>query len=145
PADAGDDVGADRHAGRLRRPTGVALRPRARGGHGLLGHARPRRGARRSGVHLHRRPERSRPGHRQPQPASGPRSRVRHPVRRTQLELAWMQSFDGSGAVVPRATYTFAEGVTGEASAYVFYGAGGTEFGGWKDNAQLRLGVAYGF
>ena len=64
---------------------------------------------------------------------------------RTQLELAWMQSFDGSGAVVPRATYTFAEGVTGEASAYVFYGASGTEFGGWKDNAQLRLGVAYGF
>ncbi len=64
---------------------------------------------------------------------------------RTQLELAWMQSFDGSGAVVPRATYTFAEGVTGEASAYVFYGAAGTEFGGWKENAQLRLGVAYGF
>lgn len=64
---------------------------------------------------------------------------------RTQLQMAWMQNVDGSGAVVPKVSYSFADGVTGEAGAYVFYGATGTEFGDWSENAQLRLGLAYAF
>jgi len=64
---------------------------------------------------------------------------------RTQLQMAWMQNLDGSGAVVPQVSYSFADGVTGEAGAYVFYGGTGTEFGGWSENAQLRLGLAYAF
>lgn len=64
---------------------------------------------------------------------------------RTQLDFAWLQSLDGSGALFPTASYTLADGVTGVASAYVFYGATGTEFGGWRENAQLRLGLEYAF
>lgn len=64
---------------------------------------------------------------------------------RTQLDLAWMHSFDGSGAVLPSASYTFADGVIGKASVYAFYGADGTEFGGWRENTQLRLGLEYSF
>ena len=64
---------------------------------------------------------------------------------RTQLQMAWMQNLDGSGAVVPKVSYSLADGVTGEAGAYVFYGGTGTEFGDWSENAQLRLGLAYAF
>ena len=64
---------------------------------------------------------------------------------RTNLDLAWMQSLDGSGLAMPGVTYTFADGVVGEAKAYVFYGADGSEFGDWKDNSQLRVSVAYSF
>ena len=64
---------------------------------------------------------------------------------RTQLDLGWLQSLDGSGALLPSVGYTLADGVTGEASAYVFYGARGTEFGGWRENAQLRLALKYSF
>jgi len=64
---------------------------------------------------------------------------------RTLLQMAWMQNLDGSGAVVPQVSYSFADGVTGEAGAYVFYGGAGTEFGDWSENAQLRLGLAYAF
>lgn len=64
---------------------------------------------------------------------------------RTQLDLGWLQNVDGSGALLPTASYTFADGVVGRVSAYVFYGADGTEFGGWRENAQLRLAVEYLF
>lgn len=64
---------------------------------------------------------------------------------RTRLDLAWMQSLEGSGLAIPGVAYTFADGVVGEAKAYVFYGAAGSEFGGWKENSQLRLSVAYSF
>lgn len=64
---------------------------------------------------------------------------------RTNLELGWVQSLDGSGLVMPGLTYAFADGVTGEAKAHVFYGADGSEFGGWRQNSQLRVGLAYAF
>lgn len=64
---------------------------------------------------------------------------------RTNLDLGWIQSLDGSGLVMPGLSYAFADGVTGEANAYIFYGADGSEFGGWSDNSQLRLGLAYAF
>lgn len=64
---------------------------------------------------------------------------------RTQLDIGWLQNIDGSGALLPSASYTFADGVVGKAAAYVFYGADGTEFGDWRGNSQLRLSVEYGF
>lgn len=64
---------------------------------------------------------------------------------RTSFDLVWLQSLDGSGLIVPGVAYTFADGVTGEAKAYVFYGGAGTEFGGWRNNSQLRVAVAYSF
>ena len=67
------------------------------------------------------------------------------PGARTNVELGWVQSLDGSGLVMPRLSYAFADGVTGEAKAYIFYGGDGSEFGDWRDNSQLRLGLAYAF
>ncbi len=64
---------------------------------------------------------------------------------RTQLDLGWLQNVDGSGAVMPTASYTFADGVIGKAAAYVFYGGDKTEFGGWRDNSQLRVSLEYAF
>src|SRR5690606_29810224 len=67
------------------------------------------------------------------------------PGTRTKLDLGWVQSLDGSGLIMPGLTYAFADGVTGEAKAYVFYGGDGSEFGGWRENTQLRVGLAYAF
>ncbi len=67
------------------------------------------------------------------------------PTARTQIDLGWMQNLDGSGSLQPRLSYTFADGVVGHTDGYVFYGADGTEFGGWRGNTQLRLGLAYSF
>ena len=64
---------------------------------------------------------------------------------RTNLDLGWVQSLDGSGLAMPGVTYAFADGVVGEAKAYLFYGGDGSEFGAWRDNSQLRLGLAYSF
>lgn len=64
---------------------------------------------------------------------------------RTNLDLGWVQSLDGSGLVMPGISYAFADGVTGEAKAYVFYGGAGSEFGGWRANSQLRAGLIYAF
>lgn len=64
---------------------------------------------------------------------------------RSQVDLGWMHNLDGSGAVLPTVSYTFADGVVGTASAYVFYGGDGTEFGGWRENSQLRVGLNYAF
>ncbi|HRQ09916.1 MAG: hypothetical protein WC972_00520 [Trueperaceae bacterium] len=67
------------------------------------------------------------------------------PDARTQLDLGWIQSLDGSGLVMPGVSYSFADGVKGEAKAYVFYGGDGSEFGDWRDNSQLRVSLAYSF
>ncbi|HET9028318.1 MAG TPA: hypothetical protein VFN07_12390 [Trueperaceae bacterium] len=67
------------------------------------------------------------------------------PNTRTQLDLGWIQSLDGSGLLMPAVGYSFADGVTGEAKAYVFYGGDGSEFGDWRENSQLRVSVAYAF
>lgn len=64
---------------------------------------------------------------------------------RSQVDLGWMHNLDGSGALLPTVSYTFADGVVGTASAYVFYGGDGTEFGGWRENSQLRVGLNYAF
>src|SRR5690606_23491368 len=60
------------------------------------------------------------------------------PSTRTQFDLGWIQSLDGSGLLMPAVSYSFADGVTGEAKAYVFYGGDGSEFGDWRENGQLR-------
>ena len=64
---------------------------------------------------------------------------------RSQIDLGWMQDLDGSGTLLPRFSYTFADGVVGHADGYIFYGADGTEFGGWRGNSQLRVGLTYSF
>ncbi len=67
------------------------------------------------------------------------------PDARLQVDLGWAQNFDGSGLVMPGMSYSFADGVTGEAKAYVFYGGDRTEFGKWRENSQLRVSLAYSF
>lgn len=68
------------------------------------------------------------------------------PDNRTGLDVAWLHEWtDGSGAVRPSFTYTFADGLTGTASATVLYGKGGSTYGAWRDNTQFRLGLAYAF
>ncbi len=67
------------------------------------------------------------------------------PSTRTQFDLGWIQSLDGSGLLMPAVSYSFADGVTGEAKAYVFYGGDGSEFGDWRENGQLRVSLAYAF
>ncbi len=64
---------------------------------------------------------------------------------RTQLELGWRQDLDGGGAIMPKASYTLADGVLAHADAYVFYGADGTRFRPWRENAQLRVWLEYAF
>lgn len=67
------------------------------------------------------------------------------PTNRTQVEVGWVQSLDGSGLFKPSLTYSFADGVRGEAVGYVFYGGAGTEFGDFRENSQLRLSLVYDF
>lgn len=68
------------------------------------------------------------------------------PDNRTGLDVAWLHEWtDGSGAVRPSLTYTFADGLTGTASATVLYGRSGSTYGAWKDNTQFRIGIAYAF
>ncbi len=68
------------------------------------------------------------------------------PDNRTGMDVAWLHEWtDGSGAVRPSFTYTFADGLTGTASATVLYGKVGSTYGGWQDNTQFRLGLAYAF
>ncbi len=68
------------------------------------------------------------------------------PDNRTGLDVAWLHEWtDGSGAVRPTFTYTFADGLTGTASATVLYGKDGSTYGAWRDNTQFRLGLAYAF
>ena len=64
---------------------------------------------------------------------------------RTQIDVGWLQDLDGSGSLQPKLSYTFADGVVGHADGYVFYGADGTEFGGWRGDTQVRLGLTYSF
>jgi hypothetical protein len=65
---------------------------------------------------------------------------------RLTAEAAWLHDFsDGSGMLRPRMTYTFADGVRGEADLAVFYGRDGSRYGAWRDNSQLRLSLVYAF
>lgn len=65
---------------------------------------------------------------------------------RLTAEAAWLHDFsDGSGMLRPRVTYTFADGVHGEADLAVFYGRDGSRYGAWRDNSQLRLSLVYAF
>lgn len=68
------------------------------------------------------------------------------PNNRTGLDMAWLHSWsDGSGVLRPGFSYTFADGLVGTAEAAVFYGAAGSEYGAWRDNSQLRVGLAFSF
>ncbi len=68
------------------------------------------------------------------------------PNARTGLDFAWLHSWsDGSGLVRPSLSYTFADGLTGTAEAAIFYGADGSEYGAWRSNSQVRVGVAFAF
>lgn len=68
------------------------------------------------------------------------------PNNRMGLDFAWLHSWsDGSGALRPSLSYTFADGLIGTAEAAVFYGAAGSEYGAWRDNSQFRVSVAYAF
>lgn len=64
---------------------------------------------------------------------------------RTQFEVGWIHDFDGSGALMPELTYTFADGVTGTAAAWIFYGAENTSYGSWAEQSQVRISVDYAF
>lgn len=65
--------------------------------------------------------------------------------KRTKLDLAWLADLDGSGVLTPKAEYTFADGVTGQVSVYLPYGATGTTYGDWSDNKQLRVALTLQF
>lgn len=68
------------------------------------------------------------------------------PNNRMGLDFAWLHSWsDGSGALRPSLSYTFADGLVGTAEAAVFYGAAGSEYGAWRDNSQFRASVAFSF
>src|SRR5690606_11351610 len=68
------------------------------------------------------------------------------PNNRMGLDFAWLHSWsDGSGALRPSLSYTFADGLVGTAEAAVFYGRAGSEYGAWRDNSQFRASVAFSF
>lgn len=68
------------------------------------------------------------------------------PNNRMGLDFAWLHSWsDGSGALRPGLSYTFADGLVGTAEAAVFYGAAGSEYGAWRDNSQFRASVTFSF
>jgi len=65
---------------------------------------------------------------------------------RTHLEGAWVQNLsDGSGMLAPRVRYTLADGVEAKASLAFFYGKDGSEFGVWRANSELDLGLDFSF
>ncbi len=65
---------------------------------------------------------------------------------RTHLEGAWVQNLsDGSGMLAPQVRYTLADGVEAKAALAFFYGKDGSEFGVWRDNSELDLGLDFSF
>ncbi len=65
---------------------------------------------------------------------------------RLSAQAAWLHDFtDGSGMVRPSLSYTFADGVTGNAELAVFYGRDGSRYGAWRTNSQLRVSLSYAF
>ncbi|HKI55858.1 MAG TPA: DUF1302 family protein [Trueperaceae bacterium] len=65
---------------------------------------------------------------------------------RLTAQAAWLHDYsDGSGMLRPSLSYTFADGVTGNAELFVFYGRDGSRYGDWRDNSQLRVGLTYAF
>lgn len=68
------------------------------------------------------------------------------PSARVTTDASWLHDFsDGSGLLRPEVSYAFADGVTGTAELYVFYGRDGSRYGDWRDNGQLRIGLTYAF
>lgn len=68
------------------------------------------------------------------------------PDNRIGLSFAWLHDWsDGGGVVRPSLSYTFADGLIGTAEAAIIYGTEGSAYGAWRDNSELRLGVAYAF
>lgn len=68
------------------------------------------------------------------------------PDNRLGLTFAWLHDWlDGSGVIRPQLDYTFADGVVGTAKATILYGSEGSSYGGWRDNTELRVGVAFSF
>lgn len=68
------------------------------------------------------------------------------PDARLTLQTAWLHDYsDGSGLVQPTLDYALADGVTASLEGVVFYGRDGSKYGGWSDNSNLRLAVAYAF
>ncbi|UCH26042.1 MAG: hypothetical protein JSV66_19345 [Trueperaceae bacterium] len=64
---------------------------------------------------------------------------------RLSLEGAWFQGFDGGGLIAPRASYTFADGVTGELSGSFFFGPEESRLGSFRSNSQLRTSLGFAF
>lgn len=65
---------------------------------------------------------------------------------RTRVEGFWLQSLpDGGGVIGPGLSYTFADGVSGEARAFLFYGAKDSELGALKGQSQFRFSLHYAF
>jgi hypothetical protein len=65
---------------------------------------------------------------------------------RTLIETRLQQSLsDGSGVLNPNLSYTFADGVSGNLSAYLIYGNENTEFGLYRNNTQIRASLSFAF
>jgi len=64
---------------------------------------------------------------------------------RTNLKVAAIYDLDGDGMVGPQASYTLADGLKLEGSAFLFFGASDTTYGAWKDNSLGRFSLKYSF
>jgi hypothetical protein len=64
---------------------------------------------------------------------------------RLSLEGAWFQGFDGGGLIAPSASYTFADGVSGELGGRLFFGPRESRLGAFRENSQLRMSLGFTF
>lgn len=65
---------------------------------------------------------------------------------RTQLQFAWLHAWhDGSGAVRPGVTHKLADALNLTAQAAIFYGGDASDYGAWRENSQLSLGLDFSF
>jgi len=64
---------------------------------------------------------------------------------RTSYKLTAAWDLDGSGFLVPQATYTIADGLAVEGRAYAFWGLASTKYGEWKDDDVVEATVKYSF
>jgi len=68
------------------------------------------------------------------------------PDARLTVQTAWLHDYtDGSGLVRPSVSYSLADGVSASVDGTLFYGRSGSRYGDWRDNSNLRVGVAYAF
>jgi len=71
---------------------------------------------------------------------------VNHAVdARTDLHVAWVQDFDGSGLLRPTVAYDFADAVTGTLEAVVAYGADDSRFGAWRERSGMSASLSMAF